>query len=166
NPSSYNIILDKLYNLSISLTANGKQVNDMAIVNFLSDDTTKTISWPEMAQVELTEGLYNVSVYIYKNSSISIPGSSQEKCVQSVKPGILGIFGATEEKCFTLDIPGQIVSNILAGGGTSQQYLSETELQKGHMEIQAELVETPTTLEQLQNNFNLIEDKSVYLEFK
>ncbi len=166
NPSSYNIILDRLYNLSVDLRANGKQVSDLAIVNFLSEDTTKTIAWPEMAQIELTEGLYNISVYIYKNSSISIPGTTEEKCVQSAKPGLLGLFGATEEKCFTLEIPNQIVSNIISGGGSSQQYVSETELQRGHMEIQAELIETPTSLEQLQNNFNLIEDKNVYLEFK
>ena len=116
--------------------------------------------------MKLTEGLYNISVYVYSNAIIRIPGSKTPKCIESVKPGFLGFFGAKEEKCFDLEIPSQDLTNAMTAGGKVEQYVSESELEKGRAEISVEALAMPKSLEELQKNYELLEEKNVYLDFK
>ncbi len=164
--STANIILDKLYDIDLSLKINGRDIKDMAVISFDSDDTGTLIAWPEQKKVKLTEGLYNVSVYVYSNASIFIPGTKTQKCVDVPKPGIFGFFGANEEKCFDLEIPSQTLSNVIIGGGQAEQYITETELQKGRAEISASSLPIPKSIEDLQKNYEALEGKKVYMDFK
>jgi len=161
-----NIVLDKLYNLNVGLKIDSRESEDYAIITFDSEDNSKTIAYPQQKSVSLSEGYYNVSVYVYRNSSINIPGTNKQICNEVPKSGLLGLFGATEEKCFNVNLPAQTLTNVIVGGGKSQEYIIKGQLEKGNVEINVDSFPIPSSLENLQDAYNLLNVKSVNLEFK
>ncbi len=162
-----NLILNKLYNLGINLKVNGADYNGDAIIYFTSPENSQTISYPEQTQVQLGEGEYTVSVYIYKNSTIQLSQTTTQQCTQVPASGIGGIFGLTESKCFTVNIPPQIISNVLAGGGKENYSVSDADLKNAHnLEINADGFATPTTMEQLQDNYAIFDSKSLEINLQ
>jgi len=167
NSGSVDIIIDKLYNLNVDLKLGGASYDGNAIINFNSDENSRTVVYPEQKSVELAQGQYEVSVYIYKDSELKLEGTTQQQCVESPKSGIKGMLGFTEQKCFDINIPEQIISNVLAGGGKQNYYVLESELAaSGIVEINADKLALPTTLEQLQDNYLLFESKGLDINFK
>jgi len=167
SPGSLTVIMDKLYNKDIQLKLDGVDYNGNAIVYFISDDFTKTILYPEQRFVGLTEGQYEVHVYIYRDSSISIGETITEQCIEILKPGVLGFFGLREERCFEIEVPEQIISQTLAGGGKQKYYILESELiDLGVIEINTESLLVPETIEQLQTNHLLFETRGLEIEFR
>ncbi|MBI2630289.1 hypothetical protein HYW76_04240 [Candidatus Pacearchaeota archaeon] len=164
NEGYADIILDRIYNLSLSVKVDGRETGDLAVVYFIGQERMKVAAWPEQKTAGLAEGLYNISVFVYKNSSISIPGSNEQKCVTMAKPGLMGVFGGTEEKCFDMNIPSQSVSNIVYAGGKSQEYLTETQLEKGKLEINVKSIAIPKSLDELQDSYITIENNRVEIE--
>ncbi|MBT4135421.1 hypothetical protein HOD75_02600 [archaeon] len=163
--SSVNVVLNKQYKLDLEVNSGGSDV-DYAVVNFIKEDKTITISYPEQKEIELTEGQYEVKTYVYKNSSINLEGESVEKCVTVPKSGFFGIFGATDEKCFTMDIPSQVVSFAVSGGGTQNYYVGEKELMDYEkIVIYADSFGTPRKVEDLQLNYNKIEISGLEIDF-
>jgi len=72
-----------------------------------------------------------------------------------------------EKNCFEIKIPSQLLSNVLAGGGKQNHYILESELQSSNViEISAESLSVPSTLEQIQNNYLVFEDKDLEVYFK
>ena len=117
--------------------------------------------------MELSEGQYEIQVHIYRNSSINIGAATTEQCVDVPKSGILGIFGLTEERCFDLEVPEQIISQVLIGGGKQNHYVLESELiSLGTIEINAQSLLVPETIEQLQDNYLLFEEKSLDINLR
>ena len=166
NPGSVDIILDKVYENEVELNVDGNNYKDKAMISFVSDDDTKTIIYPEQSTVELSEGEYEVQVYIYDESTLNLQEGSYEQCVD-VKEGISGFFGVTKKKCFDVRVPEQIISNVLAGGGKGTYYFLESELQNSNViEINAESLPKPKTIEQLQNNYILFEDKTLGISIR
>jgi hypothetical protein len=164
---SKDIILDKLYEIDVDLKLDGKSYNKNAIISFISDKSSKTVVYPEQKNVELSEDQYEVQVYIYKNSSIKLEAATKEQCMEVPQSGLGGLFGLTKEKCFDIQIPAQIISNALAGGGKENYYILESELENSNIiEINAESLPFPNSLEQLQNNYMLFEDKDLGIYFK
>ncbi|MEK6820635.1 MAG: hypothetical protein AABX71_02895 [Nanoarchaeota archaeon] len=159
------MVLDKLYPLDIELKVDSKETGELAVVSFVSENNVQTVAWPEQKSVSLSEGQYNISVYVYRSSSIKIPAMKKEQCTEVPKSGLLGVFGMTEEKCFNIDLPSQTLENAMMGGGKSAEYIIESQLKKGKVEINVESLPLPTSLEQLQDNYNLVEVKPVYLSF-
>jgi len=91
---------------------------------------------------------------------------TSEQCVEVPQSGLGGLFGLTAEKCFDIEIPAQIVSDVLAGGGKETYYISEYELRNSdYIEINAESLKLPTTLEELQENYLLFETKELDINF-
>jgi len=158
------MILDKLYNVTLDFNIDNKGTSENAVIIFSSEENTQTALWPFQKEVRLREGLYNVSVYSYKDSSITIPGFKQEQCSEVPKSGILGIFGATEEKCINVDFPSQTISNVITGGGKSEVYLIDDELEKGKIKVNVDSFPLPKSLEDLQEAYTLLEIKPVYIE--
>lgn len=151
---SASVVMNKLYDLNVELKLNGNSYNGNAFVYFVSDENSKTISYPEQKQVELSEGTYEVSVYIYKDSSLQLQETTHQECVDVPSSGIGGIFGVTEKNCFDIKVPAQLVTNVLAGGGKQEYYAVESALVSSKtIEINAQQFTTPTTIEQLQNNY-------------
>ena len=163
---SLDIILDKLYQTDIELLLDSKPYNGNAVITFTSDYATKTIVYPDQKTVELGEGQHEIQVQIFKNSSITIGATTKEQCVE-VPREILGIFGLTKEKCFEIQVPEQVISNALSGGGKQSFYVLETELANGKsLEINSKSLPAPKTIEQVQDNYQLFEQNEMEVEFK
>ncbi len=165
--ASVNIIMNKLYEKEIQLNLGGKEYSRDAIITFKSDVSSKTIVFPSQKTIELAEGQYEIQVYIYRNSSIKLAETTKQQCIEVPQEGIMGIFGLTKEKCFDITTPSQIVSNALYGGGTEKYYILESELiNTEKIEINADALAPPTTIEQLQQNYILFDEKGLDIYFK
>ncbi|MBU0957880.1 MAG: hypothetical protein KKF56_03665 [Nanoarchaeota archaeon] len=161
------IVLDKIYDIGLNLKLDGRDSDSMAVIYFQSEDYSATVSWPQQRSISLAQGDYNVTVYVYQNSSLKLEGYTTEKCTDVPREGLLGMFGLTTEKCFDISVPDQIVSMSLSGGGKTQEYIVDTNLRDySVIEISVESMPKPTTLEELQDNYNLFEYKRVYVEYK
>jgi len=160
------IVIDRIYNRDVDLKLDWDSYNGEAIISFVSDDLTKTIVYPDTKTVELSEGDYDINVYIYQDSSLELEESTYEECIEIPRIGLGGIIGLTQEKCFEITLPSQIVSSALAGGGKEIYYITEYELQNSDtIEINAESLSKPTSLEQLQENYMLFETKGLDIFF-
>ena len=72
----------------------------------------------------------------------------------------------TKDKCFTIQVPEQVISNALAGGGKQTKYIVESELNKGKtLEINVKSLPVPETIEQLQNNYLLFDENGLEVDF-
>jgi hypothetical protein len=159
---SVNIILDKLYELDVDLTVGGLNYNEPAIIYFTSDSGSKIVSYPEQTKVNLSKGDYEISVYVYKNSSINFQETTAEQCMDVAQTGIGGLLGFTEEKCFDITVPAQVVSNVLAGGGKKNYSISDNIIKSSSViEINADSFSTPKTVEELQTNYLLFEESEL-----
>ena len=162
--SSLNIYLDKVYEFPVNLKLDGANYDGEAIINFISEDeTSKTIVYPEQKVIGLSEGFYDIRVQIYKDSSFELSKTTQEQCVDIP----LGIFELTKKKCFEIEFPSQLISKALAGGGTQEYYILESELSSANsMEINVESLPVPDTIEKIQENNLLFEIKPVEIIFR
>ena len=113
SPGTAEIILDKVYELPVELKLDGADYNKPAIVSFVSDKSSKTIIYPDTKKVELSEGQYEVKVYVYRNSNLQIAETTTKQCTEVPQGSLGGLFGFTEEKCFDITIPAQIVLVLL-----------------------------------------------------
>ncbi|MCR4285087.1 MAG: hypothetical protein NUV97_03540 [archaeon] len=157
-----NILMNKKHNISIDL-GNVKK----AMVSFNSDDYSTTIVYPEMKSIELIEAYYNVTVYVYENSSLRFPGINERKCVDVPESGIAGFFGAETEKCYDINIPATDISFAIVGGGKTQEYVLDSVLEDSkELNINIPLFGLPTSLDDLQKNQALVESERVYLSFE
>lgn len=161
------LIMDKNYKKNVNLKLDGKDYHGEAIINFISNDTSATVLYPGKKEVELSEGQYEVHVYIYRNASIELDEQTQEQCVEVPQGGLGALFGATDEECFDITIPSQIISNALMGGGKQNYYFVESELQGGTiMDINAQSLPAPSNIEDLQKNYIEFEDKGLDINFR
>jgi hypothetical protein len=164
---SASIIMDRLYDLNVNLKVNGAGYNGKAIIYFDSETDSKVVSYPDQKKVKLAEGDYNISVYIYKNSTIKLQETTQSECTTVPTSGIGGFFGMTEKKCFDVTIPSQIISNSLAGGGKQDYYFLESDLKNSNsLELNAQSLPVPATIEQLQNNYLLFDSNELGVGLK
>ncbi len=163
NPGSLSIFLDKKYEMELEVL----NIDGKAIITFTKNKEVKTISYPEQKNIELSAGQYEIKMYVYSKSSIKLESSSEEKCIQVPKSGFGGIFGITEEKCFDLEIPSQIVDVGISGGGTQNYFISESELKSSKkIIITTNKFESPKKVEDLQLNYNRIETENLIINFK
>jgi len=79
---SVDIIMEKLHKKEIQLKLDGVNYGDEAIIYFTSDDSTKTVVYPEQRIVELAEGQYEIQVYIFHDTEINIGEMITEQCVE------------------------------------------------------------------------------------
>ena len=115
----------------------------------------------------MSQGQYEVQVQIYRNSSIVLGARKQEQCVEVPQSGIGSFFGLTKEECFTIDFPEQIISSSLSGGGKQNYFILESELiDSSIVEIRADSLPTPNTIDQLSTNYILFEEKGLGINFK
>ena len=164
--NTFDIIMDKQFKLNLQVKTGGKE-SMQSIVTFTKDNETKTVAYPEQNTVELTEGQYQIKVYSYDKSSITIPSSTTQKCVSVSKSGVLGFFGATEEKCFDMQIPEQSIESAVNGGGVQNYYISQSELENfNKMIIYTEAFDAPSKIEDISSNYNLIDNTGLEVSFE
>jgi len=146
------VILDNEYDVKINLEVIGKEVG-LAVVSFVGRDKSVSAFLPGSDKVKLNEGFYNVSVYVYGNSSIKIPASTSRQCHEVPKGGIFGIFGGSQEECFDLTVPETKIDSALVGGGVSEIYIFKSDLQDGELNMRVQGLSEPKSLEDLQYNY-------------
>jgi hypothetical protein len=157
-----NIVLSKKYNLSLDLGS-----VDKALVSFVGEDYSATVLYPDMKSLELVEGYYNVSVYVYDNSSLKFPATSRRECVDVPESGLAGMFGVETEKCYDINMPEMDIDFAVVGGGMTREYLtSEDLINARELNINVPLFGLPVSLEELQANHARVEDEVVYLTFE
>jgi len=161
------IILDREYNVNISLFVGQKEITEgNAIISFSREDGgSATAVLPDVSEVKLSEGAYEISVYAYRNSTIILPASTKTECVDVPRSGVLGLLGGKKEKCFDITIPETKIEHSLVGGGTSSLYLFDDELKKGKLNVRVESFPTPNSFDSLQQNFELFLSKGVDIDF-
>ena len=158
-----NIIMNRKYEIGLDL---GGGV-DKAVITFSSSDYSKTVLYPNFDSVELVDGDYNVSVYVYDNSSLKFPAVKDRKCVDVPEAGIGGMFGLETEKCFDIDIPEMDVTFAVVGGGKTREYITEGQLaESSELNINVPLFGVPKSVEELQINHAAVEGETIYLEFE
>ena len=162
------IVLDKLYNLDLEVfvgnSALGK--DEMAVIYFEAD-TTKSVSYPEQTEVELSEAYYNITAYVFRLSTITLPSTTTRQCIKVPRSGIAGIFGMTREECYDLTLPSQTLTNVLYAGGKTSYYMTPTELQDASkIEIHAESIGMPASVEDLQKTYEIFETKKINVVLK
>ena len=159
--------MKKLYGKEINLLIDDKNYNNEAVISFISNDSTMTILYPEQKLVELAQGQYEVQVYVYQNASINLAQTTQEQCMEVPQTGLGGLFGITREKCFDITIPAQTISNALYSGGKQNYFVIDSELETGTIiDINAESFPVPKTIEELQENYILLENTGLDINFR
>ena len=165
------IILDREHEISLELNVGGNVLGEgeSAIVSFVGKESlegkTITTALPEVKNIKLGEGFYDVIVYVYGSSGIKLGESKKTQCTEVPRSGILGFFGAKKKECFDITIPDTEIEYALAGGGKSETYILESELEKGKMIIYAEELPVPRSLDDLQYNYEAFDEMEVLLDF-
>jgi hypothetical protein len=157
-----NILLNKKYRLALDLGD-----VDRAVVNFVSDEYSATVLYPEMRSIELVEGYYDVSVHVYDVSSLKFPATSRRECVDVPESGLAGMFGGMSEKCYDINMPEMDIDFAVVGGGKTKEYITSEDL-KGAREINLNvpLFGLPASIEDLAANAERVEDEVVFLSFE
>ena len=159
---STTILLEEEFEKLISINLNSRHYTGPAIVSFFSGDSVQTIAYPETSEVFLSEGAYEVHVQIYGDSALTFASNTREQCMDIPSSGIGGAFGATQKECFTIEMPEQIISRVLIGGGTGTSSFSEYDLQStSKVVLNVESLPTPKSIEELQTNYISFESKSI-----
>jgi hypothetical protein len=150
------VILDRLYEVELEVSTGVKQARDNTIIVF-NGKRNAFASLPDNNKVRLAEGMYNVSVYVYSNTSLKIPESKKSECKEVPQSGFQGLLGFTEEKCFDITIPATNLEFALIGGGKAESYILSSQLVSGKLKINAGSLDAPNTLEKLQENYATFE---------
>ena len=157
-----NIILRKEYEIGLDIG----EIVGTAVVSFVGEDYSATVMYPEMKDVTLVEGEYDVSVYVYENSTLIFEGYNRRMCVDVPVSGFGGLVGLEEEKCYDVDIPSMQIDMAVVGGGKSTEYITESMLTDlTELNLEVPLFGRPDSLDELQENYMKAEESMVFLEF-
>jgi hypothetical protein len=105
-------------------------------------------------------------VQVFGGSELTVPASSSRQCVNVPASGIMGFFGKENEQCFDVNIPEQKLTNALIGGGKSSQYILEEDLSTAkELRISVPSLPKPTSLNQLQQNYDLYSNNNLEINF-
>jgi hypothetical protein len=158
-----NIVLKKEYEIGLDLG----DISGTAMISFISDDYSATVMYPEIKNITLVEGQYNVSVYVYENSTLTLEGYSDEMCVDVPVSGVGGLLGLEEEKCYDIDVPGMDIDSAVVGGGSAYSYVAESMLSDSvELNLNVPLFNRPNSLDSLQANYEAVSVATVFLEFE
>ncbi|HLD98103.1 MAG TPA: hypothetical protein VI815_02165 [Candidatus Nanoarchaeia archaeon] len=166
-----NILLDRLYDKQVKLFIDGREINQdyngLILVNFGSEKNSQSLVYSDSNIIRLSEEYYNISVQVFSSSSLVIPQSNTRQCVDVPAPGIFGFFGRTNQECFNIDIPSQKLDSALSAGGKVSEYILESDLRSSNfVEIRVRSLPNPSTLDQLQQNYELYEASNAEVIFR
>lgn len=164
--NSIDVVLDREKEIFVEVKVDGNDLDGNAIISLNNGEKSYTTALPEVDKILLSEGLYNVSVYVYGNSSIKIPASVKTQCQDVPEKGIGGFFGRTKETCFNIEVPETIIDSALVGGGNSEIYIFDSDLNSERMIIKVGGLTRPTSIEDLQANYAEFEISDVEVEFR
>ena len=137
-----NIILKKEYDVDLDMG----EIDKMVVVNFVGEDYSTTVVYPGTESVRLVEGEYEISAYVYENSTLELEGYDKRMCV---------------------DVPAMQIDMAVIGGGQSNEYIAESMLQDStKLKLNIPLFDKPNSLEDLQKNYEEVENSIIFMEFE
>jgi hypothetical protein len=161
--SSADVLVKKIYNLNLDLG----NIGGNALVQFISDDFSRSVMYPTENKIELVEGVYNISVQVFKNSSLVFPARTESRCFEIPSTGFSAIIGGTETKCFTSEIPSQTIDQVLFGGGRAVEFFDDSSLKSGGtISIVVPLFSLPTKIEEISESYIKFEDSVLFVGLK
>ncbi len=111
--------------------------------------------------------MYKIEAFVYGSSNVVIPSSRNTECFTVSKGGVAGLFGSTREECVNVEIPETKIDYALAGGGKLEDYyILASELDSGKIIIDVSELPKPTTLEQLQYNYEVFSTLGLEVSFE
>lgn len=126
-------------------------------------DYSTTIAYPsEEKKIKLIPGDYKVKSHLIENSTwgIIIAEKQIRTCVE-VPKGILGVFGATEEKCTEATIPSITLEQAITGGAEFDWNIDRSLLASDNKLILYTVFDTfPTTYDDLTDVYEKITDNA------
>ena len=167
---SADIVLDKQYKLNLEVYIDGSLTSDLAVLMIEergenSSNFIDSISYPGIKELKLSEGDYSLSLYVYKNSALTIPETTIRQCAEVPQTGIGGLFGMTEEKCSDITIPSQKINNMLYAGGKLNSYITPDMVENAKsIKIYARSIKLPSTIEEIQTSQEQIEGKAIEIQ--
>ncbi len=164
---SFDIILDKEYALDLELEGIQNSENN-AIITFKKEgENSITLAYPEQKRVTLSQGQYEIQIYVYTSSNIKLEGSTEYKCVEVSDDGLSGIFGSKKENCYEFKNPEQTIEKAISGGGTQNYYLAESQLINSEkIVIEVNNFGQPSKVEDLQINYNQVKTAGLGVRFE
>jgi len=157
-----NVLMKKIYSLDLNLGG----IPGEALVQFISDDFSKSVLYPQSRQIQLTEGIYDVKVQVFKNSSLTFPARNEKKCFETPSLGLSQIIGGRETQCYDINIPAQEIERVLIGGGNSVELISGNSLANSRaVLIDVPTFDIPLTIEQINENYIKLEDSFLSVSF-
>lgn len=166
--SNVDILMDRLYNLELNVLVDNKPLGDkdIVLVNFESEET-KSVLYPEQKNISIAESYYNITLYVFKTTQITLPASTTRQCAEVPRTGIAGFFGMKKEQCFDINFPAQTLTNVLYAGGKTAYYFTESELQDSKkMDIYATSISIPQKAEDLPKIYDTFETRSIDIVLK
>lgn len=154
--------LSKEFLMNLDVIANDQPFINETIINFVSKDGKSfTVIYPEQKTVKLSEGEYDIQVYLYGTPEFKLSANNTYK--QCSGGYILGI-GQT---CYNIEVPEEMMKSVLIGGGNSNSYFMSDDLTNSDtLIINVGNLRSPKTLEELENNYAFIGTKKIEVNFK
>lgn len=150
SPFTTSLYLTQLKKFNVNLNI---KADETAIITFSSDEHSTTLFYPEQKEIELTSTAYQVTAQVFKQKNLQIGTIAGETCINV--PDWLGI---PHEECYNVEIPQQQITDVLFGGGITEFAPTSQEIKsKSILSIKIPTTEVPSTLEELQDVYSLIE---------
>lgn len=171
NEETYvDIIFDKEYKIPLEIYVDNVLSNENAIVliNKRTNNVSNfvdSLSYPFTREIKLSEGDYDFELEVYRNSDLTIPATTTKQCIKQPQDGILGYFGAEEEKCYDINMPSQKLTNIPSAGGKINQYITPDELEGNKIfRIYSTSVKMPSTIEEASGVYDAVTVKKINIQ--
>ena len=115
----------------------------------------------------MSQGLYDIKVQVFDDSILTIGATTTKQCYEVPRGAVGGFFGITKEECVDIEYPEQVVSQVLIGGGEVEYFILESELINARtIEIDTESLIKPNSIEAINTNYNLFENRILGVKFK
>jgi len=134
---SMSMTLEKLIKMPVRIhvnrdTGSGEPSSEEQVIIELEEPDKEyrtMIMYPDQKEVNLIPGSYKVKEYVVRSgSAIKIPGKEVKTCVDVPTGGLMGHFGATEQKCTPTKLPDVELTNLVTGGAEFEWDVSRMEL--------------------------------------
>ncbi len=160
NSGSLTIFMDRVYEMELSVALDNSYYSGEAIITFEdAEGNLNSVLYPEQDTIGLSAGTYEISVSVYKDVSLEFGSVTSEYCTE-VPRNILGVFGLTKTECYEIEVPEQLISRALSGGGVGTVTFLENDLRNNNeILINVEKFPEPDSLVQIQENSVLFENK-------
>ena len=160
------VILDREYEVDVNVVSIGGSSVENAIIYFQGENELITAVLPDSSTIKLSEGAYEITAQVFGSSPLTFPKSTKRECREVPRSGVFGIFGAMEEQCFNIEFPETNIDFSLLGGGKAVTYILESDLKNGIVNILADSLPTPSSIDDIQYNYEIFETMEIGVDFE